>query len=87
MIGNGKEGGKSGLAAVSTRKTGQGLPWRRSLQRFTRAFETTSPVAGADTHVHLVERTRNNGSVREVARGCKMFFYPRSKAACPPRTP
>jgi NAD+ synthase (glutamine-hydrolysing) len=29
---------------------------------------------GADTSVHLVERTRNMGRVRESRRACKMFF-------------
>lgn len=38
------------------------------------AFETTAPVTGADTNVHLIERTRNGRSVRAGAHSCKVFF-------------
>lgn len=34
--------------------------------------------AGADTSVHLAERTRNGGSVRETRRACKVFFQGRA---------
>jgi len=65
-------GNESGLAAVSTRN-------KPELAAGT-GFEDSAPVkpqlriAGADTNVHLAERARNNGSVRESPRPCKVFF-------------